>query len=334
MALEADLKEVINVNNLSKTFRTPFRRKRVDAVKSVSFSVEQGEVFGFLGPNGAGKTTTIKMLTGLIQPSGGTMSVLGGDPASIAIKARVGFLPEQPYFYDYLTPVELLNVFGQIFGIPSKERKRRINELLEKVGLSDAKNRTLRKFSKGMMQRTGIAQALLNDPDIVILDEPLSGLDPIGRREVTDLIADLRSSGKTVFFSSHILADIERLCDRVVILDKGLIKASGRLSDLLASSTGEKEILAGNMASPDAFQNATGVLRAEQYGADSIRLFCDDTRSDAIISDIIGSGGKILAVTDRRMSLEQLFLREASSSRTLQTDTDKSTAESSEGQTK
>lgn len=306
--------EIIKVENLSKTFRTPFRRKKVEAVRSVSFSVSPGEIFGFLGPNGAGKTTTIKMLTGLIQPSSGSITILGGDPADIRVKARIGFLPEQPYFYDYLTPVELLDVFGRIFGIPAAERRRRIDELLERVGLQDARKRTLRKFSKGMLQRAGIAQALLNDPDLIILDEPLSGLDPIGRKEVTDLIAELRQAGKTIFFSSHILADIERLCDRVAILDKGVIKASGPLSELLVSGDGEREILAGGINDVTAFEGRIGVIRAETYGTDSVRLVCEARHADALLTALLAAGGSILTVNDRRISLEQLFVNEATSS--------------------
>ncbi len=305
--------EIIKVEGLSKTFRTPFRRRKVEAVRSVTFSVYPGEIFGFLGPNGAGKTTTIKMLTGLIQPSAGSIRILGGDPGEIKVKARMGFLPEQPYFYDYLTPVELLDVFGRIFGIPSGIRRKRIDDLLDRVGLQGARNRTLRKFSKGMLQRTGIAQALLNDPDLVILDEPLSGLDPIGRKEVTDLIAELRQSGKTIFFSSHILTDIERLCDRVAILDKGLMKASGPLSEMLTSGGGEREILAGNVADFRTFENAPGVRRAESYGTESSRFVCSADRSDELIASLISAGGSILTVNDRRISLEQLFVNEATS---------------------
>lgn len=312
-SLEAGLDEIISVENLSKTFRTPFRRKRVEAVRSVTFSVTPGEIFGFLGPNGAGKTTTIKMLTGLIQPSAGSIRILGGPPDDIRTKARIGFLPEQPYFYDYLTPVELLDVFGRIFGMPSAQRRKRIDDLLARVGLADARKRTLRKFSKGMLQRTGIAQALLNDPDLIILDEPLSGLDPIGRKEVTDIIAELRRDGKTIFFSSHILTDIERLCDRVAILDRGVIKAAGPLDELLTSGDGEREILAGGVADPAAFTRMPGVVRAETYGTDSARFFCAGKEADALISALIQAGGSILGVSDRRISLEQLFVNEATS---------------------
>lgn len=305
---EADLDEIIRVENLSKTFRTPFRRKRVDAVSNVSFVVRRGEIFGFLGPNGAGKTTTIKMLTGLIQPTAGTVSMLGGGPADLSVRARIGFLPEQPYFYDYLTPVELLDVFGRIFGIPARIRKERIESLLTQVGLFEARNRTLRKFSKGMLQRTGIAQALLNDPELVILDEPLSGLDPVGRKEVNDLIATLRQQGKTIFFSSHILADIERLCDRVVILDRGVTKAAGTLSELLTSDSGEREILAGGITDVSGLNGLDGVVRCETYGTDAVRIVCESAASDRLVGTLLRAGGTILGVNDRRISLEQLFV--------------------------
>jgi len=307
------LDEIIKVEELSKTFRTPFRRRKVEAVRSVSFSVGRGEIFGFLGPNGAGKTTTIKMLTGLIRPTSGRISLLGGDPGSIAIKARIGFLPEQPYFYDYLTPVELLDAFGRLFGMPAQLRRERTNNLLERVGLHEARNRTLRKFSKGMLQRTGIAQALLNDPELVILDEPLSGLDPIGRKEVTDLIAELRTAGKTVFFSSHILTDIERLCDRVVILDRGVIKASGALAELLGTGGSEREILAGGAIDFHPFVSAPGVIRSDSYGTDSVRFVCAAAHSDQLIVALVSAGASILNVSDRRISLENLFVNEAAS---------------------
>ena len=300
------MSDAIVVQDFRKTFRTPFRRRKVEAVKSVSFTVAEGDVFGFLGPNGAGKTTTIKALAGLIRPSAGAVRVLGGSPFDIAVKARVGFLPEQPYFYDYLKASELLDVFGRIFGIPAVERRRRIAELLELVGLSHAADRTLRKYSKGMQQRVGIAQALLNDPALVILDEPMSGLDPIGRKEVADIIVSLKSRGKTVFFSSHILTDIERLCDRVAILDHGVLKASGPLSDLLAGDSDEREVVlagAGDVAA------ALGdVARVESAGIGMSRAVCARGRSDEVLGRALAAGFSVVSVADRRVTLEELVI--------------------------
>ena len=296
---------VIEVKELRKTFRTPFRRRKVEAVRSVSFEVGPGEIFGFLGPNGAGKTTTIKVLTGLVRPSAGTVRVLGGDPNDIRVKARVGFLPEQPYFYDYLKPAELLDIFGRLFGIPTAVRRRRIDELLDRVGLTYARDRVLRKFSKGMLQRVGLAQALLNEPDLVILDEPMSGLDPIGRREVIDIIASLKARGTTVFFSSHILADVERLCDRVVVLDRGLMKASGRLADLLSGGSDEREIV---VRGDGALPGSPGFPRAEAVGAGTWRLVCASEASDGVLRELLAARFEVMQVNDCRMTLEELVV--------------------------
>ncbi len=300
----------IAVDGLSKTFRPPFRLKKVRAVRSVSFTVNPGEVFGFLGPNGAGKTTTIKVLTGLIRPTAGRATVLGGPPTSIEVKARVGFLPEQPYFYDYLKPTELLDIFGRLFGMDRGTRRRRIHELLDLVGLAHAKDRTLRKFSKGMLQRVGLAQALLNDPELLILDEPMSGLDPIGRKEVADLIASLKAGGKTIFFSSHILADIERLCDRVAILDRGEMKAQGRLDDLLAGGRWEKEavVRARPGSDPPRVETWPGVIRVEEMDAVTFRVVTPGEAFGSVLQRLVEAGFEVMGAGDRRLSLEALIM--------------------------
>jgi len=302
------LDRVIEVEGLSKTFRPPFRTRKVEAVKSVSFTVERGEVYGFLGPNGAGKTTTIKVLTGLIRPTAGRVSVLGGDPSDIGVRQRLGFLPEQPYFYDYLKPSELLDTFGRLFGMERQARRRRIDELLETVGLSHVRQRRLRKFSKGMLQRVGIAQALLNDPDLIILDEPMSGLDPIGRKEVSDLVASLKSAGKTIFFSSHILADIERLCDRVMIIDKGAMKSSGKLDDLLSGGHLEKEAMVSGKADTTEISTWPGVVRVEAAGPDAARVVCASDRSNEVLGRLIEAGLSVNSLTDKKISLESLIM--------------------------
>jgi ABC-2 type transport system ATP-binding protein len=302
---------MIAVEGLRKVFHTPFRRRRVEAVKGVTFTVGRGEIFGFLGPNGAGKTTTLKMLVGLIRPTSGRARILGGEPGAIDIMARVGFLPEQPYFYDYLKPTELLDTFGRIFGIPAAERRRRIDTLLDLVGLGDAKNRILRKFSKGMLQRVGIAQALLNDPELILLDEPMSGLDPVGRKEVIDLIASLKDQGKTVFFSSHILADIERLCDRVVILHKGEVRHAGTLEALLAQGDRKEILVAGTLE--DGWAARTGVVAVDRIGGRVTRLLVEAGASDGVLRALLEARLEILQVSDRRISLEELFVQTAGS---------------------
>src|SRR5947209_2562922 len=231
----------IEIDNLTKDYETGFWRKRkVRALDALSLTVELGQIFGFLGANGAGKTTTLKLLMRLIYPTAGTARILGRDIGDVGMHARIGYLPENPYFYDYLTAREFLNYCGQLFGQDSSTRAQRTEHLLTRVNLEKKSwDRQLRKFSKGMLQRVGLAQALVNDPAVVFLDEPMSGLDPIGRREVRDLIASLRTEGKTVFMCSHILSDIEVLCDRAAILRQGRLAHVGRLEEL-RSAGGER----------------------------------------------------------------------------------------------
>src|SRR5690242_20466399 len=212
----------IETSNLQKTYSIGFWRKKPRvALRPLSLQVHEGEIFGYLGPNGAGKTTTLKLLMGLVFPSAGSARILGMDVSDPRVKAQIGFLPEQPYFYDYLTARELLDYYGQLSGMPANGLGAKIDAMLARVGLPDAAHTQLRKFSKGMLQRVGIAQAILHEPKVVFLDEPMSGLDPMGRREVRDLIEQLKKEGKTVFFSTHILSDAEALCDRVAILNHG-----------------------------------------------------------------------------------------------------------------
>src|SRR6476620_2984565 len=225
---------VIEITNLTKDYEVGFWRKRkVRALDGLSLSIDHGQIFGFLGANGAGKTTTLKLLMRLIFPTGGSAQILGRDISDVSMHQRIGYLPENPYFYDYLTAREFLDYCGELFGLDRASRARRTEEMMTRVGL-EAKSwdRQMRKFSKGMLQRVGLAQALINDPEIVFLDEPMSGLDPIGRREVRDLIASLKQDGKTVFMSSHILSDIEVLCDRVAILKRGSLSQVGHLDEL------------------------------------------------------------------------------------------------------
>jgi ABC-2 type transport system ATP-binding protein len=246
---------VIEIDNLTKDYEVGFlRKRRVRALDGLSLEVARGEIFGFLGANGAGKSTTMKLLMRLIYPTEGSARILGRSIEDVSVHARIGYLPEHPYFYDYLTAREFLIYCAELFGYTSRECRERAGHLLEVVRL-DAKSwdKQLRKFSKGMLQRVGLAQALVNDPEIVFLDEPMSGLDPVGRREVRDLIASLRTRGTTVFFCSHILSDIEVLCDRAAILRRGRLAHVGRLEDLRRAA-GEHRAMELIVAGADAAQ--------------------------------------------------------------------------------
>src|SRR6267378_1402713 len=234
----------IEIENLSKEYPFGFLNlKKRTSLEGLTMSVENGEVFGFLGPNGAGKSTTIKLLVGLIFPTAGTARILGKSISDISMHADIGYLPEQPYFYDYLTAAELLDYFARIHDLPEQERKARVDGMLKKVGLETARKIQLRKYSKGMLQRIGVAQAILHDPKVVILDEPMSGLDPVGRREVRDIILELKKDGKTVMFSTHILSDAEMLCDRVGVIVGGKLRGVGAPGALVDMKTQGMEIL-------------------------------------------------------------------------------------------
>jgi ABC-2 type transport system ATP-binding protein len=229
---------VVSVRGLSKVFKDFWGRSKARAVDDVDFDVRRGEVFGLLGPNGSGKSTTVKLLLGLLNPTKGHIEVFGHAPRHVQTKSRIGYLPEESYLYRYLNAKETLNFFGNLFHLPRIDRARRSEQLLEMVGLSQTLTRPVGEFSKGMQRRIGLAQALINDPDLVILDEPTSGLDPIGCREVKDLIIALARRGKTVILSSHLLADVEDVCDRVVIYYGGKVQAIGTLKELLATPDG------------------------------------------------------------------------------------------------
>jgi len=306
------METVIEINNLSKDYVTGFlRKKKVRAVDDLTLTVEGGQIFGFLGGNGAGKTTTIKMLMSLLFPTSGSATILGRDISDVSMHREIGYCPENPYFYDYLTAFELMNYFGEIFGLSSTKRKDRSAELLTIVGLAEKDwNKQLRKFSKGMLQRVGLAQSLVNDPKIVFLDEPMSGLDPMGRREVRELVAGLRISGKTVFMSTHILSDVEALCDRVAILRGGKLAATGELNELLAAGNERQsfEINASGIskASLNGFSGSGAVITDKPTGI-SIEVGSEG-EIDAAIAAIRGSGGKLLSVQPVKQSLEELFV--------------------------
>ncbi len=304
--------DVITVTDLAKTYRTPFRRKRVDALKGVSFTVARGEVFGFLGPNGAGETTTIRCLMGLCAITAGKAEILGAPVPTRAARQRMGFLPEQPYFYDYLTVHELLDLGGRLAGMSAADRATRADRLIARVGLAHARGLSLKKYSKGMLQRAGLALALINDPELLVLDEPMSGLDPIGRKEVRDLILEERDAGKTVFFSSHILSDVESLCDRVAICVKGKIEDIGRPRELVDATTTETEVRLALADDVDAAVVAALVARAarsRRTAGELMLTVAGGVDVDEVLAAAHAAGGKVIAVTPRHETLEDLFLR-------------------------
>ena len=296
----------IEILGLEKIYSVGFWRKRPKrALSPLSLSVEYGEIFGFLGPNGAGKTTTLKLLMGLIFPTAGSARILDREWTDPAVKAQIGFLPEQPYFYDYLTAHELLEYYGQLSGVPAKQRRQRVDQVLQQVGLRDVRGVQLRKFSKGMLQRVGIGQAILHDPKLVFFDEPMSGLDPMGRREVRDLMEQLKHEGKTVFFSTHILSDAEALCDRVAIIHKGEVRGIGAVEDLTSSVHGKVEMIWQGTQIPASIK----ALGAECHvTADKVRAILDEKHQDAAIDALRRERLRLVALTPVRTSLEAYFV--------------------------
>jgi len=302
---------VIRVERLQKEFRHGFFRRRVVAVKDISFDVQRGDIFGFLGPNGAGKTTTIKMLVGLIRPSGGQAALFGDPVPSTRALAKVGFLPENPYVYPYLTPTEFVELCGRLSGLSGRAARDQARRVLGQVGILYAADRPVRRLSKGMLQRTGLAAALVADPELLILDEPMSGLDPVGRKEVRDLILDERRQGRTIFFSTHILNDVETLCDRVTILRKGEVVVSGQISELLRRearrtnvtvSGNYAELAAGALGPSVAVREVGGNLVLEVEGADQL---------SEVLKRVLELGATVVEVIPHHETLEGLFLREA-----------------------
>lgn len=302
---------VLKTEGLRKTFKVGFWGREVTALEGLDLEVRQGEVFGFLGPNGAGKTTTLKMLMGLIYPTSGKAWLFGKDIGDPEAKARLGFLPESPYFYDYLTGAEFLRFYGDLFGLPKPVMHTRIEELLELVGMTHARDLQLRKFSKGMLQRIGIAQALINDPELVVLDEPMSGLDPIGRKEIRDLILRLKETGKTIFFSSHILHDAEMLCDRVSILVKGRLMAMGRVSELIGSAaTHSVELLVDGLGAEGVAQVTPLAQKLTVSGDRVLLVLSGQAQVQAVLECIRAVKATLVSLTPQNSSLEDLFMRQ------------------------
>ena len=308
----------IEISGLSKDYMVGFwRKRRFRALDRLSLRVEQGEVFGFLGPNGAGKTTTLKILTGLIFATEGTATILGHPAGQPEAFLHAGFLPENPYFYDYLTPSELLDYFGRFFPFTPEERNRRCDAVLDQVGLSEVRDRPLRKFSKGMLQRVGIAQAILHEPEIVLLDEPMSGLDPVGRHEVREMILQLKAAGKTVFFSTHILSDAEALCDRIAILNRGQLVGVGQISELLRRQAGYDAVI--ECPSPEAVAPLEPLAtRPPFYSGGHCRVQIPEQGLSRLLNLCQGDGLRLISLNPVRLSLEDYFvevLREKDSER-------------------
>ena len=307
---------ILEFIDVSKVLKSGITHRPVYRLGPLSFAVEAGEIFGYLGPNGAGKTTSIKILMGLLRPDSGQVRVFGKPANQATVKTGMGFLPERPYFYQHLSAFELLDFYGELFGLSARERRERAMSLLDMTGLGTSADTRLHKFSKGMLQRVGFAQALINDPEVIVLDEPLSGLDPTGRRQIRDLILDLRAGGKTVFFSSHILQDVEMICDRVGILHEGKLQSTATMKEVLSETVHAVEILVEGMA-PDEVRRLGIGNPEEKAGRVVIRLGPHDDLKGAI-EMIVGAGGSIASVVPQRRTLEDYFVRNIGSGRPAQ----------------
>jgi ABC-2 type transport system ATP-binding protein len=299
---------IVRIQDIVKDFRPGLGLRSRRVLHGISFSVREGEIFGFVGPNGAGKTTTLKILMGLIRPSAGAASILGHDVGETSFRRHVGFLPENPYFYDFLTGREILRFYARLSGVPHAGLRARVDTLLEWVDLASAADARLRTYSKGMLQRIGIAQALVHDPSVVFLDEPMSGLDPIGRKEVRDLILRLRSEGKTVFMSTHILSDVEMVCDRVAIIVRGRIRFEGATHEFLAGGEPEVDVVLAHLP-PEAAASLEEQFGARLRGVDDrIELRVAEKLVNPLLHAAIAAGAEVVSVTPHRMSLESIFL--------------------------
>jgi ABC-2 type transport system ATP-binding protein len=304
---------MIKTEGLKKTFFSGFRRQKIEALKGIDLEIQKGEIFGFLGPNGAGKTTTIKILAGLIKPTSGKAFVLGKPAGAVSARAEIGFLPEQPYFYDYLSGEEFLEFCARFFRMSATERSKRINTLLGLVGLERARTWELRKYSKGMLQRIGLAQALINDPELVILDEPMSGLDPLGRKEIRDLIASLKDQKKTVFFNTHIISDVEMICDRVGIINLGRLVKVGAVEDFAAASVHQWEVQAevkpGELRKELDDRAAKGEFSVSWQKDRGLVLLPDEQKAGQLTALILQKGGRLIEYSARRQNLEDTFVK-------------------------
>ena len=301
----------IRTRALSKDYYVGFWRPRpYRALDNLSIDVEPGAVFGFLGPNGAGKTTTLKLLMQLVFPTSGEAEILGRPVGDVTVRRRIGYLPENPYFYDHLTAEEVLDYYGRLFGMSAAARRQRVPATLDRLGIGAERRLALRKFSKGMLQRVGLAQAILNDPEVLFLDEPMSGLDPLGRRDVRALILELRDQGRTIFFSSHILSDAESLCSRVAIVAKGQLAAAGSLADL-----SHFQVLGWELVMSGVPPTALDALRSRARRVQAIagdRYVIDlppDGRPEEVARELSGAGATLVSINPLRETLEDVFVR-------------------------
>jgi len=304
----------IEIQNLTKIYSLGLFKGSVKALDNISLTVSEGEIFGFLGPNGAGKTSTLKIMTGLNRSTSGSILLFGQDGRDPQVRKIMGYLPEQPYFYDYLTAREFLTFYARLFGLKGETIASKTEFLLKMVDLERARDLPLRKFSKGMLQRIGIAQALINDPKLVIFDEPMSGLDPIGRREVRDMILRMRQEGKTVFFSSHIISDVEMICDRVAILDKGKIRAEGKIEDLLQKKSVTREI-EFSVSNPGVIQELGSFGTVIMKTPERVLISVAEDHVEQVLDIARRQGAKILSLVAHKQSLEELFTEKVSGSR-------------------
>lgn len=301
------VRQVIHIENLNKSFKIDFWKKKNHVLKDVSFSVREGEIYGFLGHNGAGKTTTIKILNNLISRDSGKVELWGKDPSDNEIKKNIGYLPENPIFYDHLTGREFLEFYAELHRIPLKARKTRTSELLETVGLTGAANMKMKKYSKGMIQRVALAQALVNDPALLILDEPLSGLDPIGRYEVREIILDQSRRGKTVFFSSHLLSDVEIICDFVTILVNGRVVSTGKIDDLISKEIESWDV---TVSVEDISKIAKEKDLIHSLGNEHLLRIFNENDIEILAKKVYANKGKIRSVIPNKKTLEELFISE------------------------
>ena len=302
----------IETENLTKDFLVGFWKPRpYRALDGLTLSVEPGEVFGFLGPNGAGKSTTLKLLMRLIYPTAGELRILGRPVGDVTVLRRIGYLAENPYFYDYLTAEEVLTYFARLFGIRGNDATARVATVLDEVGIGAERRMRLRQFSKGMLQRVGLAQAIINDPEVVFLDEPMSGLDPLGRRQVRDLILQLRGKGTTVFFSSHILSDAETLCSRVAILAQGRLAATGRISDLVAFRLKGWELIVGGITDEvrAVLEPKVVAITPLLHGRYTIQLAPDD-KPERLMTELSSRGASVESLHPVRDTLEDYFVQQ------------------------
>ena len=305
------METAINIEGLCKDYLMGFWRRRVRVLRDLTLAVRAGEVFGYLGPNGAGKTTTLKLLMGLIHPTAGRATMLGRDVGEVSVRAAVGFLPENPSFYDYLSGREFLDYYGRLFGLPARARRERVKELLHELGIASAADIPLRKYSKGMIQRLGLAQALINDPRLVVLDEPMSGLDPLGRKEVRDIILRLKREGKTIFFSTHIIPDVEVICDRVCMLLGGELVRVGPLEELLGTRLESIEITYSGLSPEDPGAPSGPWVRPPVHsGSRSIVAVADEAAANAVLRDLVQRGATVHAVVPIRRTLEEEFVQQ------------------------